>query len=145
MGVASSTRRAQGRSPRRMEMKFTWAGKLALAALTLAPAASFADRWDDNDFRNGYRDNAFSAGYERGQRDGQHEGWNDGRSGRRIEFWRESDYRDADNGYRRGYGSRAAYAQGYRRGYQESYRRSYQSAVNRFHANNDWQWRDRRW
>jgi hypothetical protein len=122
-------------------MSFTWAGKIALAALTLAPAASFADRWDNNYPREGYRDNAFSAGFERGQRDGQHEGWNDGSHGRRMEFWRESDYRDADNGYRRSYGSRAAYAQGYRRGYQEAYRQSYQTALDR---NHDGQWRDRR-
>lgn len=127
-------------------MKFTWAGKLALAALTLAPAASFADNTYYS--RNGYRDHAFGAGFERGQRDGQHEGWNDGRHGRRMELWRESDYRDADNGYKRSYGSRTAYAQGYRRGYQEAYRQSYQTALDRSHnddwRNRDWQWRDRR-
>jgi len=118
-------------------MNFTWAGKLALAALTLAPAASFADTYYSRD-GYGYRDNAFSAGFERGQSDGQHEGWNDGRHGKRMEFWRESDYRDADNGYHRSFGSRAAYQQGYRRGYQESYRQAYQSAIDRSHADN-WQ------
>lgn len=64
-------------------------------------------------------------GFDRGYREGADNGFKDGRRGRRFEFWRDGDYRDADDGYKRWMGPRWAYAEAFRRGYEAGYRHGY--------------------
>src|SRR2546425_12814707 len=92
----------------------------ALALLVLAaPAAAKAEphvgigivvggRYDSRD--------AFRYGLERGRREGAEHGYRDGRRNRGFDFWRDSEYRDGDRGYKRWMGPRGDYAAGYRRG-----------------------------
>src|SRR5687768_12470031 len=68
-------------------------------------------------------DRAYTQGYEEGREDGER----DARSGRRYDYARHDDFRDADDGYR-GYGQRNAYRdlfrQGFIAGYDDGYRRN---------------------
>jgi hypothetical protein len=59
----------------------------------------------------------FSDGYERGLRDGNDRD--------RYDPVGERDYRDADNGYFRDYGSRDAYRNNYRAGFRQGYEDGY--------------------
>lgn len=108
-------------------------GVLAAAA-AVPPSSALAD-WrvgvtlvradhEDRDYRR-ESNGAYRYGYDRGWREGSKEGRSDGRRGRDARYWRESDFRDADSGYRHWMGSRAAYRNGYRRGYADGYRREY--------------------
>lgn len=63
--------------------------------------------------------------FDNGYRDGLREGEKDDRSDDRYNYRDERRYREADAGYRRGYGSRFEYAASYRRGFEEGYRRGY--------------------
>ena len=104
----------------------------ALALLVLAaPAAAKAEthvgigivvggRYDSRD--------AFRYGLERGRREGAEHGYRDGRRNRGFDFWRDSEYRDGDRGYKRWMGPRWDYAAGYRQGYAAGYRQAYASA-----------------
>jgi len=114
-------------------MKATWwgAGMLA-AALLAAPTDARADddRWGRPSWRGGLfsRHDAFGEGYERGFRDGAKHGQKDARKRRGFDFRHEDDYWEADNGYKRSYGSRREYAAGYRHGYREGYEEAHYSA-----------------
>jgi hypothetical protein len=130
-------------------MKMNWIGALALAAVSLAPVASFADRYDDY-YRDGRRhdNNAFQRGVDRGQEEGRKDGWNDGRQRERFNIFGQRDYHNGDAGYKRWYGPRSEYVEGFRRGYEESYRQAYRSAATRYHRG--WRWNEdrrdsRRW
>jgi hypothetical protein len=120
-------------------MKVTWmAGILAAATGLALPARSEAgarigigimvgDRGYD---RYGYGDrgayvNTFDVGYNRGYHDGLNRGRHDGEHNDRFDFWRERCYRNGDAGYRREFGPKYEYVNGYRRGYEEGYRRAY--------------------
>jgi hypothetical protein len=75
---------------------------------------------------HGYRSrDAGRYGYERGQREGTEQGYEDGRKGRRFDFVRDGDYRDADDGYKGWMGSRREYANAFQRGFAEGYRRAF--------------------
>jgi hypothetical protein len=73
--------------------------------------------------RGGYQDPAFARGYS----DGFERGLDDARDRDRYDPVRHRDYRDADDGYFREYGPKAAYENnyraGFRQGYEEGYRR----------------------
>ena len=118
-----------------MRVKWIAAGAVAAAALTAMPARAgvsdliFGGGYDS---RGRYRDYGYqrsqyarSAGFDRGYQDGVKHGRKDGDKGRSFYLARDSDYRDADNGYHREYGPRYEYSAGYRDGYQEGYRRGY--------------------
>ena len=76
---------------------------------------------------NGYRSrDAGRYGFERGHREGTDQGYEDGRKGRRFDYVRDGDYRDADDGYKGWMGSRHAYANGFQRGFAEGYRRAFE-------------------
>lgn len=64
---------------------------------------------------------AYNEGYARGVRAGEE----DARRGNRFAFNDERDYRDADQGYRREYGSRDAYRLEYQRGFEVGYELGY--------------------
>jgi hypothetical protein len=71
---------------------------------------------------------AVDPGYDRGFRDGYDQGRDAGRDNDRYDPRREKDYRDADNGYSRGYGSKDYYKQSYRDGFVSGYDRGYREA-----------------
>ena len=85
-------------------------------------------------YRQGYghgRVDTARYGYDRGYREGASDGYRDGERGHRFELYREGDYRDADQGYKRWMGPRWEYANGYRRGFEEGYRRAYEQGRRR--------------
>lgn len=69
----------------------------------------------------GYQEPAYARGYS----DGYERGWNDGRDRDRYDAVGHKDYRDADDGYERGYGSRDAYRNNYRAGFRPGYDEGY--------------------
>lgn len=66
-----------------------------------------------------------SVGYNEGYARGLRSGEDDARRGNRFEFVDESDYRNADHGYRREYGAREFYRDEYRRGFAVGYEAGY--------------------
>jgi hypothetical protein len=70
--------------------------------------------------------------YENGYRDGVQEGQNDARRGRDFSYSRHNEYRDADDGYRRGTIDRDTYRRAFRQGFQTGYSESF----NRYARNN---------
>jgi hypothetical protein len=63
--------------------------------------------------------------YDYGYREGLEQGNNDARRNRSFSPDRHGEFRDADDGYRRGDGDRTFYRQHYRQGFQVGYRESY--------------------
>jgi len=63
--------------------------------------------------------------YDIGYREGVQEGQNDARRGRDFSYQRHDEYRDADNGYRRGVGDRDDYRRSFRQGFQTGYSEAY--------------------
>ncbi len=75
--------------------------------------------------RGGYQDPAFARGYSKGF----DKGLDDGRDRDRYDPVRHGDYRDADDGYRRDYGSRQAYENNYRAGFRQGYEAGYRDGT----------------
>ena len=93
---------------------------LLVAALLLGAGSAVASaQW-----RQGYADAAWDAGY----RDGLRAGEDDARDGRPFEYQRSRDYRDADNGYQSRDGNKDQWKQRYREGFIGGYRDSYSTA-----------------
>jgi len=119
-------------------MKVTWmaAAVLAAAALTTVPAqAQVYGRYDGRG-RNGsygYERSQYTRGmgFDRGFRDGLKHGRKDGDKHRSFSVARDSDFRDADNGYHRDYGNRDFY----RRSFREGFRAGYAQGYNRYARN----------
>ena len=63
--------------------------------------------------------------YDYGYREGLEQGNNDARRNRSFSPERHGEFRDADDGFRRGDGDRSFYRQSYRQGFQVGYRESY--------------------
>jgi hypothetical protein len=74
-------------------------------------------------------------GWDRGYREGAENGSRDARRGRRPEFWRCGDYRDADDGYHGWMGPRGAYEDAFRRGFEAGYRSAYREG---YRGHGDW-------
>jgi hypothetical protein len=72
----------------------------------------------------GYQEPAFARGYS----DGWDKGLDDGRDRDRYDPVRHGDYKDADNGYERNYGSKDAYKNNYRTGFRQGYEDGYRNA-----------------
>lgn len=75
----------------------------------------------------GYQDPAFARGYSEGYKSGL----DDGRDRDRYDPVRHRDYRDADDGYRREYGSKQAYENNYRSGFRQGYEEGYRDGTRR--------------
>lgn len=73
----------------------------------------------------GYREPAFATGFDSGYDKGRE----DGRDGDRYDPVRHRDYRDADRGYRDGYGSRDAYRNNFRAGFRQGYEEGYRAGA----------------
>jgi hypothetical protein len=71
--------------------------------------------------RGGYSQPFERRAYDNGRREGFARGRDDGRNGREFSYTRSSEYRQADNGYRRQDGSRDAYRRTFRQGFQAGY------------------------
>jgi hypothetical protein len=70
-------------------------------------------------------------GYANGFEEGYKRGLDDGRDGDRYDPRRHGRYRDADQGYRREYGSKGVYESSYRRGFERGYAQGYQDTQRR--------------
>jgi hypothetical protein len=98
---------------------------LPLAPLVLAAATLFATAACGHPYyRTGYPPRAYDVqriGYDNGYHEGLEHGAQDAREGRRFDYRRDSDYRHADEGYRRDYGDRDDYQRAYREGFAAGY------------------------
>ncbi|HEY1308884.1 MAG TPA: hypothetical protein VGF24_35325 [Vicinamibacterales bacterium] len=83
------------------------------------------DRWDRGP--RGYQEPAFARGYS----DGRKQGIDDGHDRDRYDPVRHGDYRSADHGYERSYGSKDAYKNNYRSGFRQGYEDGYRDGVRR--------------
>jgi hypothetical protein len=83
--------------------------------------------------RGGYEREAERRAYDTGYREGVQEGQNDARRGRDFSYSRHNEYRDADDGYRRGTIDRDSYRRSFRSGFQTGYSESF----NRYARNNN--------
>ena len=63
--------------------------------------------------------------YQRGYVEGRTHGERDRLDGRRFDYARHNDYRDADDGYRRALGDREFYRRVFRQGFQTGYTESF--------------------
>ena len=90
-----------------------------LLVTTSACASGYYQRYPN---RQVYRvdDRAYRNGFEEGRIQGE----NDARRGRRFDYGRHSEYRNAQIGYG-GYGNRNEYRNVFRRGFQEGYNEGY--------------------
>jgi hypothetical protein len=77
--------------------------------------------------RYGY--DTFRIGADNGYGEGLREGRRDGARGREYRFSRDSKFRHGDSGYRRAFGPKYEYVQGFRAGYVRGYRAGYESAT----------------
>jgi hypothetical protein len=73
----------------------------------------------------GYQELAFAKGYESGYA----RGVSDGREGERYDPVRHREYREADQGYTRNYGSLDAYKNNYRAGFRQGYEHGYREGA----------------
>jgi hypothetical protein len=63
--------------------------------------------------------------YDNGFREGINAGEKDGRRGRSFEYDRHGEWRDADDGYHREYGSKDFYRRSFREGFRAGYAQGY--------------------
>lgn len=87
-------------------------------------------RRDDRSGRRpprGYQEPAGARGYS----EGYDKGLDDGRDHDRYDPVRHSDYRDADEGYKREYGSKDAYKNNFRAGFRQGYEDGYREGARR--------------
>lgn len=108
--------------------RFVPAAILALGVLTTAPACA-TSTYGYPPYRGGpaygsYREIERVA-YDNGYREGVKAGEKDARRGRRFEPASHDDWRDADDGYRRGYGDREMYRRSFRGGFERGYAEGY--------------------
>jgi hypothetical protein len=73
--------------------------------------------------RAGYQEPAFARGYS----DGWQQGVDDGRDRDRYDPGRHGEYKSADHGYDRNYGSKDAYKNNYRSGFRQGYEEGYRN------------------
>jgi len=136
-------------------MKVTWmAGLLAAAGGLALPAPSEAGTQigigitvgsdHHRDHRRGRRDyvDTFRMGYGRGYEDGIESGRRDVRRHDRFDFRHDKRYRKGDHGYKRQFGPRQEYCDGYRSGFEEGYRRAFAVVRHRHHGRGDWCYED---
>jgi hypothetical protein len=102
---------------------FTIAAGIAALAATAAPAQ--AQIWNDNGRPGAYRTDVRSLAYNNGYRSGLERGQQASRDRRAFDIEREKDYRKADEGYKKQYGSKDYYRDEFRRGFTQGYQEGY--------------------
>jgi len=98
---------------------------ILLAGVGLATPACAEQLYGYGNQRRVYDREFERRAYENGYRDGQRQGQNDARRGRDYSYSRHDEYRDADDGYRRGVGDRDDYRRSFRQGFQTGYNESF--------------------
>lgn len=83
--------------------------------------------WRPQDRRSTYQEPAFARGYA----DGYKRGVDDNRDRNRYDPVSHSDYRRADEGYYRDYGTRDSYKNNYRAGFRQGYEEGYRAGGKR--------------
>ena len=81
--------------------------------------------WRPQERRSGYQEPAYARGYS----DGYMRGLGDGRDRDRYDPAGSREYRGADQGYNRNYGSRDAYRNNYRAGFRQGYEEGYRDGA----------------
>ncbi len=77
------------------------------------------------------RYNGRDARWQNAFRDGYNEGLRDARANRRFNPTDSAEYRNANRGYNRNWGTRAQYAVGYRNAFRDGYERGYYDVAHR--------------
>jgi flagellar biosynthesis/type III secretory pathway protein FliH len=129
-------------------MRRAFPALLALLFVVLTTAPACAQKYDgsrkrDEQFRGftrgrdarsstrrvrpGYQDPAYARGYA----DGYDKGVDDGKDRDRYDPVRHRDYRSADGGYSKNYGSKQAYENNYRSGFRQGYEAGYRYGTRR--------------
>ena len=99
---------------------------LLLAAAAVSTTACAATAYGSGYPRGGvYGRDLDRRAYDNGFREGVEEGQNDARRDRDYSPQRHSEYRNADDGYRRNEGDREYYRRAYRQGFEAGYRDAY--------------------
>lgn len=98
---------------------------LGTGMMATACATTYGYGGHRNGGYGGYGRQAERAAYDNGYRDGVRAGERDGRSGRSFSYNRHDDWRDADQGYRREYGSYDFYRRAFRNGFESGYSEAY--------------------
>lgn len=98
------------------------AGLLTAAVCIAAPACASGGYFT---YRDGRAPEFDRRAYDIGYREGIEHGEHDARDRRDYRVDRDSDYRHADEGYRREYGDRDDYRRAFRRGYEAGYTEGY--------------------
>ena len=101
------------RAHRRVSAFLLFAG-LLIAAPACASGPYYGGQ---RTYPHNYERQAYQNGFDRGARNGER----DARDRRPFQYTRDSDYRDADWGYRRGEMDREDYRRSFRRGYEAGY------------------------
>src|ERR1700737_2743644 len=100
--------------------RFFPASVLCAGLMTVAFAPACAAQGYYGYSRDYYRDVERRA-YDNGYSEGLKQGERDARGRRSFSYERHDDYRDADDGYRRGQGDREVYRRAYRQGFRAGY------------------------
>jgi hypothetical protein len=103
----------------------TISAALLVAGLSISSPACAAQTYGYRGPNRGYVREMERRVYDFGYRDGSRAGERDGRSGRSFSYNRHDDWRDADQGYDRGYGDRDWYRRTYRNGFEAGYTNAY--------------------
>lgn len=109
---------------------FTIAAGIAALVATAAPAQ--AQIWNGNSRGGNYRTDVRSFAYNNGYRSGLERGQQAFRDGRAFDIAREKEYRKADNGYKKQYGSKDYYRDEFRRGFTQGYQEGYSRFAGRY-------------
>jgi len=111
-----------------------------LISLGLAPSAQAQRKWLSFGWEENHHEEreharfARERGYQNGYTEGSNHGRIDGSRGFAFDYANKRDYQVADEGFRREYGDRFAYQEGYRDGFARGYESSYQAAVDERHS-----------
>jgi hypothetical protein len=119
-----------GRRELTMKLRHVTAAVGAAALIALAAPAQ-AQVWGPNGRPGTYSDSARSVAFNNGYQEGLHHGQEAVRDRRPLDIEREKDFRKADEGYRREYGSKDLYRDEFRRGFTQGYQEAYARFDNR--------------
>lgn len=133
-----------------MNLKFlTISAASALALGVSPPARAQANAWlpasnaayASDEYQWSWSD-ARREAYDNGYREGLKHGSDAARKGKPFDLDRERDYRNADEGYHRGFGDKDRYRDNFRRGFAQGYREAYDRAYRDTRGGYYGGWRD---
>jgi hypothetical protein len=105
----------------RFALAFLLAGGLLTTSSACASQGTFYSyRHENREFERRAYDNGYREGLEHGEKDG--------RRGRDFAYAHDSEYRDADRGYHRSFGSVEVYRRVFRQGYVDGYTQGYRGS-----------------